>query len=217
MPDRLPPQPLEWIDRNAGIALKVEGRIVNGFAGDTITSALLASGECLVGRSFKYHRRRGLLSFANHDINALFEDGTATNIRGDVTPAADGMDLRPTNVSGSLARDRWQILGRMAPFLPVGFYYKAFHTPKALFPFWERCIRNLAGLGRVDTDASMTRIAKRYLHTDVLVVGGGPAGMAAALAAAALALALKAHALALKAHALALALALALLLLPPAR
>ena len=94
------------------------------------------------------------------------------------------MDLRPTNVSGTLARDRWQILGRMAPFLPVGFYYKAFHTPKALFPFWERCIRNLAGLGRVDTDAPVTRIAKRYLHTDVLVVGGGPAGMAAALAAA---------------------------------
>ncbi|MEC7490407.1 MAG: 2Fe-2S iron-sulfur cluster-binding protein [Pseudomonadota bacterium] len=184
MPDRLPPQPLEWIDRNAGITLKVEGKIVNGFAGDTITSALLASGECLVGRSFKYHRRRGPLSLANHDINALFEDGTATNIRGDVTPAADGMDLRPTNVSGTLARDRWQILGRMAPFLPVGFYYKAFHTPKALFPFWERCIRNLAGLGRVNTDAPMTRIAKRYLHTDVLVVGGGPAGMAAALAAA---------------------------------
>lgn len=184
MPDRLPPQPLEWIDRSAGIALKVEGRTVKGFAGDTITSALLASGDSLVGRSFKYHRRRGPLSLANHDINALFEDDVTTNIRGDVTAAADGMDLRPTNVSGTLARDRWQILGRMAPFLPVGFYYKAFHTPKALFPFWERRIRNLAGLGRVDTDGPLTRIAKRYLHTDVLVVGGGPAGMAAALAAA---------------------------------
>jgi len=182
--DRLPPQPLEWIDRNAGIELKVEGRTVKGFTGDTITSALLANGERLVGRSFKYHRRRGPLSFANHDINALFEDGSATNIRGDVTAAVDGMDLRATNVSGSLARDRWQILGRMAPFLPVGFYYKAFHTPKALFPFWERRIRNLAGLGKVDVETPLTRIAKRYLHTDVLVVGGGPAGMAAALAAA---------------------------------
>ena len=100
MADRLPPQPLEWIDRNAGIELKVEGRTVKGFTGDTITSALLANGERLVGRSFKYHRRRGPLSFANHDINALFEDGSATNIRGDVTAAVDGMDLRATNVSG---------------------------------------------------------------------------------------------------------------------
>lgn len=184
MADRLPPQPLEWIDRTAGIALKVEGRSVNGFVGDTITSALLANGEYLVGRSFKYHRRRGPLSLANHDVNALFEDGTATNIRADVTAAVDGMELRPTNVSGTLARDRLQILGRMAPFLPVGFYYKAFHTPKALFPFWERRIRNLAGLGKIDTAAPPARIAKRYVHTDILVVGGGPSGMAAALAAA---------------------------------
>ena len=183
MDERLPPQPLEWIDRTTEIILKIEGRTVKAFAGDTITSALLAGGERLVGRSFKYHRRRGPLSLANHDINALFEDGAATNIRGDVTAAVDGMDIRPTNVSGTLARDRWQILDRMAPFLPVGFYYKAFHTPKALFPFWERRIRNLAGLGTVDTDAPLVRIAKRYLHTDVLVVGGGPAGMAAALAA----------------------------------
>ena len=182
--NRLPPQPLEWIDRNASITVKLEGRTVKGFAGDSITSMLLANNERLVGRSFKYHRRRGVLSFANHDINALFEDASGTNIRGDVTAAVDGMKLWPTNVSGSLARDRLQILGWMAPFLPVGFYYKAFHTPKALFPFWERCIRKLAGLGRVNIHTPLNRIPKRYHHTDVLVVGGGPAGMAAALAAA---------------------------------
>jgi len=182
--NRLPPQPLEWIDRNASITFKVEGRTVKGFAGDSITSMMLANGERVVGRSFKYHRRRGVLSFANHDINALFEDDDGTNIRGDVTVANHGMDLCPTNVSGSLARDRLQILGWMAPFLPVGFYYKAFHTPKALFPFWEKWIRTLAGLGRVDVQTPLNRISKRYLHTDVLVVGSGPAGMAAALAAA---------------------------------
>ena len=81
MDNRLPPQPLEWIDRNAGITVKVEGRTVKGFVGDTITSMMLGNGERLVGRSFKYHRRRGVLSFANHDINALFEDAKGTNIR----------------------------------------------------------------------------------------------------------------------------------------
>jgi len=182
--NRLPPQPLEWIDRNSDITIKVEGQTVKGFAGDSITAMLLANGKRFVGRSFKYHRRRGVLSFANHDINALFEDVNGTNIRGDVTVAVNGMDLWPTNVSGSLARDRLQILGWMAPFLPVGFYYKAFHTPKALFPFWERWIRKLAGLGRVGVHTPLNRISKRYHHTDVLVVGGGPSGMSAALAAA---------------------------------
>ena len=121
MGNRLPPQPLEWIDRNSDITIKVGGQTVKGFAGDSITAMLLANGKRFVGRSFKYHRRRGVLSFANHDINALFEDVNGTNIRGDVTVAVNGMDLWPTNVSGSLARDRLQILGWMAPFLPVGF------------------------------------------------------------------------------------------------
>ena len=88
MTDRLPAQPGEWIDRSQRLGFTFEGRSYTGFAGDTITSALLANGVRLLGRSFKYHRARGVYSLANHDVNALMEDraSSRTNLRADVTP-----------------------------------------------------------------------------------------------------------------------------------
>lgn len=183
MTERLPPQPNEWIDRSRPLKFKFEGREYTGFAGDTISSALAANGLRLLGRSFKYHRPRGIYSLANHDVNVLVEDGQHTNIRGDVTPLWEGADLRAVNTFGGLAGDRLKIVDWFSKFLPVGFYYKAFHSPR-LFPFYERRMRNIAGLGAVKANWEREHFPAVYDFCDVLVVGAGPAGLTAALAAA---------------------------------
>ena len=162
---RLDPQPLEWIDRSQQVGFRFEGKQYTGFKGDSISAALLASGQQLLGRSFKYHRPRSALSFANHDVNALFQSDEATNIRGDVVGLSEGMELRACNVNGSLEHDRDTYIGLLSRFLPVGFYYKAFHKPKKLFPLWERIIREKAGLGSISTDWSAQRQAKQYRIT----------------------------------------------------
>lgn len=180
---RLPRIDGEWIDRTRSLAFTFEGRRYEGFAGDTITSALAAAGVMVLGRSFKYHRPRGILSFANHDVNALFQIGGVPNVRGDVVALEDGMIVAAVNTIGGLAGDRARFMDLLARFLPVGFYYKAFHS-KRLFPRWERMIRDFSGLGRIALDAPRAVTPKRYAFCDVLIVGGGVSGMHAALAAA---------------------------------
>ncbi|MGK2951126.1 MAG: FAD-dependent oxidoreductase [Thiobacillus sp.] len=181
---RLPLQSGEWIDRSKPLGFRFEGREYKGFAGDTVASALWASGVSVLGHSFKYHRPRGILSAANHDVNALMQSGGTPNVRADATPLAVSMALTAVNTFGSLERDAGSVLGWFARFLPVGFYYKAFHN-KRLFPLWERMFRAMTGLGRVDFATPRLRTPKRYGFCDVLVVGGGPSGLSAALAAAA--------------------------------
>ena len=173
----------EWIDREQPLDFRFEGRRYQGYAGDTVSSALWAAGLRTLGRSFKYHRPRGILSAANHDANVMLQNGQRLNERGDVTPLAAGMELKATNTFGGVARDRARVLERFATFLPVGFYYKAFHS-KRLFPLWERVFRMSTGLGRVDFDTPHVRTPKRYDFCDVLVIGAGPSGLSAALAAA---------------------------------
>ncbi len=184
MTSRLDPQPLEWLDRSETRSFEFEGQRFTGFAGDSISSALLACNQTLLGRSFKYHRPRGAVTLANHDVNALFQSSEEPNIRGDVTPLEAGMSLTACNVNGSLAKDKDQVIGKISRFLPVGFYYKAFHKPKKLFPMWERVIREKAGLGTIDTHWSARRKAKTYGFCDLLVIGAGASGMQAALTAA---------------------------------
>lgn len=183
MSERLPLIAGEWIDRTRPICFSFEGKNYTGFAGDTISSALYAAGQRVLGRSFKYHRLRGILSFANHDVNALMQDGQRLNIRADVTPLEAGMALSAINTFGGLAGDRASVINFLSPFLPVGFYYKAFHN-KQLFPLWERLIRNITGLGKLDFSTPHLRTPKRYDFCDLLVVGAGVSGLAAALAAA---------------------------------
>ncbi len=173
----------EWIDRTIPLRFTFEGREYQGFSGDTISSALAAAGVPYLARSFKYHRPRGILSFANHDSNTLFQVDGVPNVRGDVTLLREGMRVAALNTFGGLSGDKARVLDRFARLLPVGFYYKAFHS-KRLFPRWERMFRALTGLGEVMLDAARKTTAKRYGFCDVLVIGGGPSGLAAALAAA---------------------------------
>jgi sarcosine oxidase subunit alpha len=180
---RLPVQSGEWIDRTRPLGFRFEGREYQGFAGDTVASALLANGVRVLGRSFKYHRPRGVLSAANHDMNAVMQSGGTPNVRADATPLVACMDLTAVNTFGGIDRDQGRFLGLMARFLPVGFYYKAFHT-KRLFPLWEKLFRTMTGLGKVGFATPHLRTAKRFGFCDVLVIGAGPSGMAAALAAA---------------------------------
>jgi len=179
---RLEPRAGEWIDRSTVQRFLFEGAPCEGYAGDTLSSALAVSRPYLA-RSFKYHRPRGVLSCANHDSNALFQVDGIPNVRGDVTLLREGMHVAAVNTFGGLARDRARVLDRFARFLPVGFYYKAFHS-KRWFPRWERMFRAITGLGAVTLSAERRTTPKRYGFCDVLVIGGGPSGLAAARAAA---------------------------------
>ena len=177
---RLPPQPGEWIDRTRSVEFEFEGARVTAYAGDTITSAVLASGRTVLGRSFKYHRPRGVLSAANHDANVLVDGAAAINVRADVTAPAAGASYRAVNTRGGVDRDRARYIEWLAPLLPVGFYYKAFHRPRALFPWWERLIRRCSGLGEITPRHPTTRGTTRRSSCEVLIVGAGAAGLAAA-------------------------------------
>ena len=184
---RLGPIKGELIDRSDVVQFLFEGVSVQGYRGDTVTSALAANGRRILGRSFKYHRPRGILSAAGHDANTLMQVQTAErsvpNLRADVVPVEQGWQVSAVNTRGGLAHDRLAVLGRLAPFLPVGFYYKAFHS-KRWFPRWELMFRRLSGLGTVDLRAARRSTPKRYDFCDVLVIGAGPSGLAAARGAA---------------------------------
>jgi sarcosine oxidase subunit alpha len=184
MDRRLPPREGEWIDRRRTVVFRFEGHSYRGFSGDVLSSALWANDVRLLGRSFKYHRPRGIYSLAGHDANVMLEDGHRTNIRGDLVPLEPGLDLHSVNTVGGLERDRLRITEWFSRFMPVGFYYKAFHSPRRLFPFYENQMRKVAGLGRISPDNRCPPSPKDYAFCDLLVVGAGPAGMAGAIAAA---------------------------------
>ena len=183
-PTRLPAPAGALIDRDRPIAFTFEGRAVTGYAGDTIASALAANGVSMLSRSFKYHRPRGLLTACGQDANTLVQVDHRPNVPADREPIAPGIKVRAVNVSGSLERDRGAWLGKFGKFMPVGFYYRAFYRPKPAWKLWEPVIRRMAGLGTIDRNAPHDYYDKQYLFCDVAVVGGGPAGLAAAVEAA---------------------------------
>jgi sarcosine oxidase subunit alpha len=178
------------IDRSKPCRFTFDGVAYEGCAGDTLASALLANGVHLVGRSFKYHRPRGILAAGSEEPNALV---TVTRDAARVTPNLratqvelyDGLIAESQNRWPSLTRDVGRINDKLSAFFPAGFYYKTFMWPrKAWKALYEPVIRRAAGLGRAPLEADPDRYAQRYAHCDVLIVGGGPAGIAAALAAA---------------------------------
>ena len=172
------------IDRNRAVGFSFEGRAVEGFAGDTIASALAAGGARTLSRSFKYRRPRGILTMAGHDANALVQLPGEPNVPADTRAIAEAMTVMGQNYDGSLERDRGARIEYFSRFLPVGFYYKAFFRPRAAWRFWEPIIRARAGLGAVDVDAAPGYFDHAHDFFDVVVVGAGPAGLAAASTAA---------------------------------
>ena len=178
------------IDRTRALAFTFDGVRYGGFAGDTLASALLANGVHLMGRSFKYHRPRGVLAAGAEEPNALVgvrRDAAryTPNVRATQLELYEGLEADSQNRWPSLAFDVGAINDLISPFIPAGFYYKTFMWPRAAWKsLYEPRIRAAAGLGTAPQHADPDRYAARYAHCDVLVVGAGPAGVAAASAAA---------------------------------
>lgn len=181
---RLPPQSGESIDRNAPVSFRWNGKRLSAVRGDTIASALTANGVRVVSRSMKYHRPRGYLTADYWDPNGMVQVGDEPNVRSGHRLVADGMDVSAQNVWPSLEHDVKAANGLVGRFLTAGFYYKTFMRPRRLWPMFERVLATFAPGGTVDLDTPHRYHDKRYAHPDVVVAGGGPAGMAAALAAA---------------------------------
>jgi sarcosine oxidase subunit alpha len=179
------------IDRAHALRFSFDGQRYSGLAGDTLASALLANGVHLMGRSFKYHRPRGVLAAGAEEPNALVtvrRDAArcTPNLRATQVELYDGLQAHSQNRWPSLAFDVGAINNLLSPLFPAGFYYKTFMWPRRAWKaLYEPYIRAAAGLGRAPTHADPDRYANRYAHCDVLVVGGGPSGVAAAHAAAA--------------------------------
>ncbi|MGQ3278194.1 MAG: FAD-dependent oxidoreductase, partial [Shinella sp.] len=167
-----------------------DGKTYQALEGDTVASALLANGVHLVGRSFKYHRPRGILSAGPEEPNALIDVSRDAarrqpNVRAPVQEVFDGMKVESQNRWPSLSFDIGGVNNLMSPFFAAGFYYKTFMWPKAAWEkVYEPFIRKAAGLGVAPTEEDPDHYANRYAHCDVLVAGAGVAGLSAALAAA---------------------------------
>ncbi len=170
------------------VTFSFDGARYQGLEGDTLASALLANGVRVVGRSFKYHRPRGVLTAGSEEPNALVTigrgPGQEPNVRATVQEIYDGLEARSQNRWPSLGFDLLSVNDLAAPFLGAGFYYKTFMWPKS---FWEKVyepvIRRSAGLGALSREANRDRYERAFAFCDVLVIGAGPAGLMAALAA----------------------------------
>src|SRR5882672_6614746 len=176
------------IDRARPASFSLDGRTITGFAGDTLASALLANGVAVVGRGFKYHRPRGIMSAGIEEPNALLTLGEGgrrePNIPATMTELVDGIVAQTQNGWPSVGFDLQAVNSLAAPLLAAGFYYKTFMGPtRGAWMFYEPFIRRAAGLGRGTFEPDPDRYEGRHDFADVLVIGGGPAGLAAAIAA----------------------------------
>jgi sarcosine oxidase, subunit alpha len=173
------------IDRSRPISFHFDGRRYHGFAGDTLASALMANGVRIVGRSFKLHRPRGLMGAWSEEPNAIVQLGSGAtavpNLKATQVEITEALQARSVNCWPSARRDAFAFLKLFGPLMPAGFYYKTFMWPS--WHWFEPTIRRAAGLGISPTAPDPDRYEEHHEHCDVLVVGGGPGGIAAALAA----------------------------------
>ena len=176
------------INRTERISFKFNGKKLFGYKGDTLASALLANGIHLVGRSFKYHRPRGILSSGSEEPNALVQiiknkAETDPNIRATEIEIYEGLEVKSQNCWPNVEFDIGEINSLFSPILPAGFYYKTFMWPAKFWKKYEYFIRKTAGLGKSPTEKDPDIYEHSYYHCDVLIVGSGPAGISAALVA----------------------------------
>jgi sarcosine oxidase subunit alpha len=176
------------IDRSRPLTFRFNGKNYGGLAGDTLASALLANDVALVNRSFKLHRPRGIVGAGAEEPNAIVQVGTGAatipNLRATQVELYDGLVARSSKGWPALRFDVGVINDRFSRVFAAGFYYKTFMRPKALWKYYEHFIRASAGFGVAPTDVDPDRYAHQNAHCDVLVAGGGPAGLIAALLAA---------------------------------
>ena len=176
------------IDRNKAINFIFNGKKYKGFQGDTLASALLANDVHLVGRSFKYHRPRGILTAGSEEPNALIQLGigarTEPNIRATEIELYEGLEAESQNCWPSVDFDIGEANNLLSRLFPAGFYYKTFKWPPSLWLFYEHFIRKAAGLGESPKAKNPDRYEQRFHYCDVMIVGGGVSGLTAALAAA---------------------------------
>lgn len=176
------------VERSAPLSFSFDGVRYQGLAGDTLASALMANGQRLLGRSFKYHRPRGLMTAGPEEPNALVTIGRGgrqePNLRATALELHEGLEARSQNRWPSLGADLLSLNDLAAPFFGAGFYYKTFMWPRA---FWEKLyepfIRRAAGLGALSGEPCEDRYETAFAHCDLLVIGAGPAGLIAALEA----------------------------------
>jgi sarcosine oxidase subunit alpha len=175
------------IDREQEVPFTFNGKNYTGYVGDTLCSALLANGVHMIGRSWKYHRPRGVMSAGAEEPNAIFQlekgNRTIPNARGTQVELYANLDASSVNCWPSLDFDLMSINSRFSRLMPAGFYYKTFMWPKAMWMQYEHFIRKASGLGESPRENDPDRYEHTHQHCDLLVVGGGVAGLSAALAA----------------------------------
>jgi heterotetrameric sarcosine oxidase alpha subunit len=176
------------IDRTKPVRFRFDGKDYAGYKGDTLASALLANDVRLVGRSFKYHRPRGVLTAGSEEPNALVEvvgpSNQTPNVRATMQEVFEGLVAQSQNRLGSLRFDLMAVNDYLSPFLSAGFYYKTFMWPRAFWEgLYEPLIRRAAGLGSLSGKHDLGTYEKAFAFCDVLVIGSGPSGLMAALTA----------------------------------
>ena len=179
----------KYIDQTTRIPFKFNGKTFYGFKGDTLASALLSNNVHLVGRSFKYHRPRGIMTCGAEEPNAIVQVSndpslTEPNVRATEIELYEGLEANSQNCWPSVNFDIGGINNFLSPFLPAGFYYKTFMWPASFWEKYEFFIRHSAGLGKAPTKPDPDIYDHKYIHCDVLVIGAGISGIIAAKTAA---------------------------------
>ena len=175
----------QFVDETRKLSFIFNGKKLYGYKGDTLASALLSNDIHLVGRSFKYHRPRGIMTSGSEEPNAILQIGnddalTEPNVRATEIELYDGLICNSQNCWPSVKFDIGGINNFLSPLLPAGFYYKTFMWPASFWEKYEYFIRKSAGLGKSPTKQDPDMYDHRYMHCDILIVGGGVSGLIAA-------------------------------------